>query len=233
MAYLGANTNSHRDQDIRRVLFQVAALAEETGAAVVVVRHLNKSNAGPALYRGGGSIGIIGAARSGLLVAVDPDDEDRRVLASSKLNLGPRPESLLFHLEAAEGEVARIVWEGTSTHDANTLLTQSSSDEDRTAEDEAKAFLLDVLADGPVAFTQIMADARGTGISERTLRRAKRALGIASKKTDMRSPWVWIPPKAATDSRRWPTPEDDHLRTSSSDDGHLHTEDQPLMEALL
>jgi len=28
-----------------------------------------------ALYRGGGSIGIIGAVRSGLLVALDPDDE--------------------------------------------------------------------------------------------------------------------------------------------------------------
>ncbi len=76
MAYLSDGTNSHKDQDIRRVLFRVAALAEETGAAVLVVRHLNKATGGVALYRGGGSIGIIGAARSGLLVAADPDDEN-------------------------------------------------------------------------------------------------------------------------------------------------------------
>ena len=233
MAYLGADTNSHRDQDIRRVLFRVAALAEETGVAVVVVRHLNKSGGGPALYRGGGSIGIIGAARSGLLVAIDPDDEDRRVFASTKSNLGPRPESLSFHLEAGEGEAAHVVWDGTSAHDANALLAAPATGEERTASDEAQEFLLAVLAEGPVASTQIVAEARGAGLSERTLRRAKGALGIESRKRDMRSPWVWELPKVATGSPRWPTSEDGHLRTSSGEGGHLRCEDQPLMEALL
>ena len=96
MAFLTSDTNSHRDQDIRRVLFQVAALAEETGVAVVVVRHLNKSNTGPALYRGGGSIGIIGAARSGLLVAVDPDDEERRVLPLPRATLDRARRACVF-----------------------------------------------------------------------------------------------------------------------------------------
>ncbi len=68
-AYLSERINSHRDQDCRRALWPLTKLAEETGAAVVVVRHLNKGNASNPLYRGGGSIGIIGAARSGLLVA--------------------------------------------------------------------------------------------------------------------------------------------------------------------
>lgn len=81
MAFLGAGVDAHRDQDVRRALHSLAAVAERTGAAIVIVRHLNKSGGPQAIYRGGGSIGIIGAARSGLLVASDPDDDTRRIVA--------------------------------------------------------------------------------------------------------------------------------------------------------
>jgi hypothetical protein len=60
---------------------------------VVVIRHLNKTTGGPALYRGGGSIGIIGAARIALLVGRDPADEARNVLAAIKTNIGPKPSA--------------------------------------------------------------------------------------------------------------------------------------------
>ena len=60
--YLGADVDGHKDQDVRRALMPLAKLAERTAAAVVVLRHLNKSTGGPAIYRGAGSIGI-GAQR--------------------------------------------------------------------------------------------------------------------------------------------------------------------------
>lgn len=93
MAYLPGKVDSHRDQDIRRSLAPLASLAAETGVAVLVIRHLNKTEGKNALYRGGGSIGIIGAARSGLLVAKDPDDPDgeRRILVPTKSNLAKLP----------------------------------------------------------------------------------------------------------------------------------------------
>ena len=52
----------------------------------MLIRHLNKSGGGHAMYRGGGSIGIIGAARSAFLIARDPDDETgaRRIFAVTK-----------------------------------------------------------------------------------------------------------------------------------------------------
>jgi len=87
MAFLSGDVNSHRDQDVRRALAPLAAVAESTGAAVVVVRHLNKDSGGNVLYRGGGSIGIIGAARCALLVAKHPEDENIRNL-SYGLSLG-------------------------------------------------------------------------------------------------------------------------------------------------
>jgi RecA-family ATPase len=84
VAFLPKNVDANKDQDVRRALAPLAVLAERTGAAVVVVRHLNKGTGGKALYRGGGSIGIIGAARSALLVAKDPQDDNQRVLAAQK-----------------------------------------------------------------------------------------------------------------------------------------------------
>jgi hypothetical protein len=64
MAFLSGQVDSHRDQDVRRVLASLAYMASRTGAAMVIVRHINKGT-GSALYRGSGSIGIVGGARPG------------------------------------------------------------------------------------------------------------------------------------------------------------------------
>ena len=90
--------SANSDQDVRRALAALEKVGERTGAAIVVVRHLNKSVGANPLYRGGGSIGIIGAARCGLLLAPDPDDPERRILAATKGNLGQLPPSLAFRL---------------------------------------------------------------------------------------------------------------------------------------
>ncbi len=205
MAFLSGNTNSHRDQDIRRVLARMAALAEETGVAIVVIRHLNKMAGGNPLYRGGGSIGIIGAARSGLLVARDPEQEqdgERRVLASTKSNLGPKPESLSFHLEQAENDASRVVWDGASTHDANALLLQAD-DSERGPLEEAMEFLNEELADGPVAANEIYKRGREAGHSERTLKRAKGKLKVESNKQGLGG-WAWELSKGANLSSESP-----------------------------
>ena len=199
MAYLSGTTNSHRDQDIRRVLARMAALAEETGAAILVIRHLNKSTGGNALYRGGGSIGIIGAARSGLLVARDPEQEqdgERRVLASTKSNLGPKPESLSFHLEQAANDASRVVWDGVSSHDANALLAQAD-DGERGAVEEAKEVLISILADGRIQADEVKKQYRQAGISDASARRAKDALKVKSIHPVIPGPWYWERPRCS------------------------------------
>jgi RecA-family ATPase len=69
MAFLSEKTDSHKDQDVRKALAPLATLAERKRAAVLIVRHLNKAAGGNTLYRDGGSIAIIDAARSGLVIA--------------------------------------------------------------------------------------------------------------------------------------------------------------------
>lgn len=122
MAYLSGKVDSHRDQDIRSALSPLAALAAEMKVTIFMVRHLNKSGGGNPLYRGGGSISIIGAARSGLLVARDPEDEDRRVLAVTKSNLAKIPFALAYRVVANTSEVPSILWEGATEYTATPLL---------------------------------------------------------------------------------------------------------------
>ena len=192
MAFLSSDTNSHKDQDVRRALAPLAALAERTRAAVLIVRHLNKTEGGNSLYRGGGSIGIIGAARSGLVVAEDPEDPDRRVLAPNKNNLAKPAPSLVFGMGTAPNDAVRVIWHGRSDLSAAQIL-QPPVDEDKSALSEAKKFLRNELRDGPVAAKQVKKNAREADISERTLKRAKRELGVDSEK-ESDGYWTWVLP---------------------------------------
>jgi hypothetical protein len=73
-AYLDPTVNGNSDQGVRSVLTPLAGVADRTGCLIVLIRHLNKRTGDNALYRGGGSIGIIGAARATFLIGPDPRD---------------------------------------------------------------------------------------------------------------------------------------------------------------
>ena len=212
MAYLDAEVNAHRDQDVRGALAPLAAMAERTGAAILVLRHLNKSTGGPAVYRGGGSIGIVGAARSALVVGRDPDDEDRLVLAVTKSNLAPLAPSLAYRIVDHDG-AGGIAWEGASTLTAAQLLSAPTSTEERTALDEAKAVLRDLLGSGPVPSKDVQRQARDAGISDATLRRAKDGLGVKSIRPDgFTGPWSWaLTGVHAQETSYLLTPEHEHV----------------------
>lgn len=197
-AYIGAETNSWKDTDVRRCLAPLAALAEDLGVAVLLVRHLTKGGGSSAIYRGGGSIGIVAAARSALLVAKDPEDEDRRILAPVKSNLCAPPPSIAYRMETL-GDVARIAWEaGTVELTAGALLAaqgEDGEDEDGSSLlEEAADFLRDLLQHGAVGTGAVQTDARKAGHSWRTVRRAQKRLGIKPEKTV--DGWKWRLPEA-------------------------------------
>jgi hypothetical protein len=182
MAFLAGSVNANRDQDVRRALHPVKELAERTGAAILVVRHLRKAATDSAVQRGGGSIGIIGAARVGLMVARHPGDGDRRILAVTKSNVGPIPPSIAYRLlpDDALGGVAAVVWEGATDHQADDLL---SAPVDRPApkRELAEGLLRELLADGPRRRSEIEEAAEEAGVSWRTVETAKADLGVWSE----------------------------------------------------
>jgi AAA domain len=182
MAFLAGQVDSHRDQDVRRVLASMAYMAARTGAAFLIVRHMRKG-AGSALDKGSGSIGIIGAARAGLLVAPDPEDEGRRILAMTKSNLAKMPEALAYRLVNDElYGAARVVWDGASRHTANDLVRPRVDEEEAPALAEAVRVLKEILADGPLPAGNVKRMAATAGVAERTLHRARHALGVTARR---------------------------------------------------
>lgn len=214
-ALLDSAVDSHRDASLRSALAPLHRVSEETGAAVVMVFHLNKAGGVDPMMRLGGSIGGPGAARSCLLLDRDPDDPEkdrgpRRVLAHFKCNVGPlQPSRLLtvetVHLPADELEpavnTARITDAGESSHSAASLLAAATGD--RTALDEAVEFLeaeLGGVAD--MGAKDVRKHARQVGISDSTLDRAKKQLGVKAHKEGFgaNGSWKWSidPTKTAT-----------------------------------
>lgn len=194
MAYMGGDSNS--DQSVRRTLGPLKALAELTNAAVVLVRHLNKGGGRTPLYRGGGSVGIVAAARAALLVGNDPEDENMRVIAPVKNNLGPMAPSVRFEPVSDENGTVRVEWRGECSYTAGDLLVRPKDGVGKL--DKARVFLLAALRDGPVEQKEIERRGTAEGIAYRTLERAKDALGVVSRRRGFGpgSVVVWVTPEA-------------------------------------
>jgi len=177
------------DHDVRRALVPLVQLADRYGCTVLVIRHLNKTQGGRAVHRGGGSIGIIGAARAGLLAGPHPTDDGLRVLAVAKCNLAALPTPIGYRLsEDHDHGCARVGWLGPVDLHADDLVAHCDPQE-RSAVDEAVVFLRVELADGPRPAREIEAAAEQASISESTLKRAKPIAQVTSKKVGDR--WLW------------------------------------------
>jgi hypothetical protein len=200
VATLGAQTNSYRDQDIRRALAPLADLAERTGVAVICIRHLNKSGGPNPKYRGGGSIGIIGAARAAFLFADAPGQEGAHVMAPIKGNLWRSKPAALEYTIGERHDQPVIEWHGESQYSAQSLLVQPESKEESNALADAKNFLAEFLNSGPRRAADAMREARCAGIATRTLQRAKAVLGTKSKKSGIGEGqhWEWELPNVST-----------------------------------
>ncbi len=188
MAYLDSEINSHRDQDIRRALHRFKLLAERTGVALVVVRHLNKMAGGSAIYRGGGSIGIIGAARSALLVGRDPSDPTACVIASVKSNLSRSPSSLKFRLDsvAMNGtSVGRIGWLGECDLTADDLVNRPDARQAKSKGEQCGEAIRELLADGEMEANELARQLANAGFSNNAIASGKRLAGV-----NAHAPWL-------------------------------------------
>ena len=181
MAYIEADSNN--DQSVRKALRPVKEMAGRCRLTVAYLRHLNKGSATKAIYRGGGSIAIIGAARAGALIASHPDDDDtgRKVLAHTKWNLSTRQASLTYTLEMVpEVEACRVNWLPERCELTADDLLQSpkgaeAKEEAAGAIDRATEWLKEILSGGGKRATELyeMARAAKPPISETTLRCGK------------------------------------------------------------
>lgn len=198
-AFLEKGTDTYKDQDIRLVLAPLEALAEETGVAILIIAHLNKKEDSSTLYRVGGSIGFIGAARS--VLAVSRTQKDVRVLYSLKSNLAKSPPSLAYDIKQIKREKEKEEWKGEKTVHSSTVKwigqiqfdpNQRRTTDSSKSEGEAEDFLRQILVDSELPTDDIFEEGKKAGIGKSQLMHIKTEMGL--KISHKKGRWYWALP---------------------------------------
>lgn len=171
---------------VRGLMHWLAELARTYNLAITAVQHPNKMMGAPTVYRVRGSLDFVAAARAVLRVEVlrgphsvrEPGGgsvvaDDVRVLTVEKLNLGPKPSPVAFRIEDG-----RVIWLGGL--EVPELLSEK---------ERAVGFLRSFLANGPQREEAVKKAADWEDLSMAAVRRAKRELGVKSRRRAGR--WWW------------------------------------------
>ena len=192
-SYFG-DGNINASNEVRPKFNALIQTARETDCAIVIVNHLNKMSGIGAKYRVPGSIDVVGAVRSILLLARSSEDEDKRYLALLKSNLAP--EMGTYELQLSDNGMEFI---GLTDKKADELLQSldfspgAGRPNDRLQ--EAIDFIEELLADGSAMLAvDIEKRLKDNGIRRSTAHKAKQELGVKSFSQNKK--WYWQLPRA-------------------------------------
>ena len=191
-SYIG-DCSLNASNEVRQKFNALINAARETDCAIVVVNHMNKMPGLKAIYRTPGSIDVAGAVRSILLLARDPDEEDKRYLVQTKMNLASKGDALEFSIEDGG-----IKFTGITDKTADEILRKQDFVMGIGRPDvklqEAKEVIEELLAAGTaVPAEECEAVLKKNGIRRSTAQTAKRELGIESVRIQDR--WYWKLPE--------------------------------------
>lgn len=198
-----ADTNS--ESHVRNALVRLDQGAQRTGCAVLLVRHLAKGSGNSrADARILGSVAWRDQPRSVLMIADAPEEyqpaprldgrrDVRRALGVTKANLAPIPPVLWFE-QPADGPMHWL--EG---HAPFTMDDCFRPAERPTKLDDATGFVREQLIGGSQTANQLYADGKSLGYSEKTIRRALRAINAEKFQLPGRAHagWCWRLPNGA------------------------------------
>jgi hypothetical protein len=184
--------DSHKESDVRKTLTPLERIAEEARCAILGLHHWNKSS-GRAAIRMTGSSAWRNVMRSVLICEEDPDCPGQYVLAVEKFNLASRrPPSQGYMIVSApagvdieDGEAitaGAVRWLGERDISARELVAGRADDAP-----SAMTFLQRALEAGPVATAEVETHAEEQGLTQATLKRARRELAVQSRRH--RSHW--------------------------------------------
>lgn len=198
-SYLGARVEMNKANEVRPVLDWLADFAKRHDCAVLLVSHMSKPGLGnsAALDRLLGSSDFRNTARSIVIVGADPEDKEHRVFAHGKNSLGPPGDSWGYHIDIQQG----VVYDGRSELSADDIVKQAipgARAKPAVTLSQACQMLQDLLgaADGGATLEQVETLQIMGGLSERTLNRAKKELGLQTiyiGKPPERKTW-WVLP---------------------------------------
>ena len=176
-AYLGADADMNRANEVRPIFMRLGQVAQRTGCAILLIGHLNKAAGMQSLQRGLGSIDIAAAVRSVMFIGKLKHDPTMRILTHEKSSLAPPGVSLAFSL----GDEGGFRWVGEYDITADEMLSGIEPQRE-TKTQQAKDLICTLLAGGKQVLSEdIDKAALERGIPGRTVRDAKRELGDALK----------------------------------------------------
>jgi putative DNA primase/helicase len=199
-SYIGGDTDTYKDNQVRSVLAPLSDMAQKLNIAILGIMHNRKGSGGKAVHASLGSIGYQGLARVTCMVATDRDNPERRIFVPAKSNVGRvNGNGLAYSIETrlVRGEdwaeyYPIVEWEQNLVNiTADDLLA------DRPVPSKVKgaeAFLSEFLANGSRAANQVREEARKANVSSRTLERAKKNLGIQSARDEFGGSSKWQMP---------------------------------------
>lgn len=186
VAFIG-RTDINKANEVRPVMTSLNMLARRFDVAILLIRHLTKGAREKIIYRGMGTIDLIAAARSSLLVALDPDNPDIRIMFHQKHNLSKQGASLGYTI-TDQG----FKWIGeVNVSPLDILKPEISESRKDKKRDEAKEWLEEFLSQYPqgISAQAVLEAGRANGFSESTLRRVKKDLEVRVEKKG--SIWIW------------------------------------------
>ncbi|MDM8235610.1 AAA family ATPase [[Ruminococcus] torques] len=189
-AFLGANVDMNRANEVRPIFRRLADVAQATNCAIVMIGHLNKAAGSQSTYRGLGSIDITAVVRSLLFIGKVKSDPTTRVIVHEKSSLAPPGQSLAFSL----GDEKGFRWIGAYDINAEDLLAGGEGSKTELKQEQAAKLIEQFLSEGrKVSIAEINKEAVERGISERTVRLARNSMGdkIASERQG-KDWWIWF-----------------------------------------
>lgn len=194
MSYMGADVQLNIGNSARDIMNHLIALGQATDCTFIIAAHTSKQVTAEAINRLIGSIDFISSARSVLTVGHNPNCDSQKALAHTKSNLGPLADTILYHIDYDEDLVK---FDGFSNLTDNEIIApKEPRGKPSPATEDAKDFLMEVLADGYATSKEVQDAAKMAGISTGTLQKAKDELKVTTKhyKGDTRLLYWWIMP---------------------------------------
>ena len=194
-AFLPEGTSMGSITRMRSVFTALANVAKETGVAIVLVGHLNKSEGSKDIHRGFGSADIAAAVRSILMVQMSKRDRENRWVKTIKSNFD---ESDYTPIRLVLDDERKLSFAEYSDPTDPMSDTAEGADDSRTEDsgrpatkiEKAVIILDNILSDGPVPVSEINDIMLEDGIGSKTAQRAKTRIGAVQEYVDGTPVWT-------------------------------------------
>ena len=184
-AYIGSDSDLQIAGRARKLMRRIGLWASSYDCAIVLIGHMNKKEGGKDLYRSLGSIDIVAAARSVLLVEREQLEPHIRAVHQIKNSLAPIGKTIYFEICPETGFRWGMSYNSTPADQKKEIIIKQP----KSKHELAAEIIRKELENGDVESKTMQAVLAKHGIGEKTIQEVKTALGVRSY-MKMRK-WYW------------------------------------------